>query len=61
MFIFFFRFVKKIVLASLLIYSFDTFCSSLDIIIPINLFTIFFVGLFDIPALCCLIIFSLTF
>lgn len=61
MFSFFFRFVKKIVLASLLIYSFDTFCSSLDIIIPINLFTIFFVGLFDIPALCCLIIFSLTF
>ncbi len=58
---FFFRVIKKIVIAALLIYSFDTFCSSLDIVIPINIFTIFFVGLFDIPALCCLIIFSLTF
>ena len=55
------RFFKKIVLASILIYSFDTFGVSLDVIIPINVFTIFLVAFFDIPAMLCLILFFITF
>ena len=56
-----FNLLKKVVFSVLLIYSFDLFVVSLNLCIPINFFTIFFVTLFDIPALMCLILFSFTF
>ena len=56
-----FKLLKKIVLASLFIYSFDVFTGGLDIYIPINLATIFLVVLFDVPAMFCLVLFFMTF
>ncbi|MCI6266305.1 MAG: pro-sigmaK processing inhibitor BofA family protein [Erysipelotrichaceae bacterium] len=61
MIILFFRFLKKIVVAALLIYSFDVFAVSLNLSIPINFITILLVTIFEIPALICLILFSLVF
>ncbi len=55
------RIIKKIVFASILIYSFNTFGVSLDLIIPINIFTVLLVTFFDIPAMICLILFFITF
>ena len=56
-----FKLLKKVVIATLLIYSFDVFAVSLNLSIPINLITIFLVTLFDVPALMCLVLFSFTF
>ena len=58
---FIFKLIKKVIFSSILIYSFDVFAPSLNIVIPINFFTILLVVLFDIPAMLCLIIFSLAF
>lgn len=57
----FFKLIKKIIVAALFIYSFDLFAVSLNLSIPINLITILLVTIFDIPALMCLVLFSLTF
>ena len=58
---FFFKLVKKMILAALLIYSFDIFIISLGVNIPVNFFTIFLVSLFDFTALICLFVFSFVF
>lgn len=50
--------LKKVVVAILLLYSFDVFAVSLNLSIPINLITIFLISLFDISALICLVLFS---
>ena len=57
----FFKIIKRFVLAAVLIYSFDVFGVSLNLSIPINYFTILLVGLFDFPAIICLILFSMAF
>ena len=57
----FFKLIKKIIVAALFIYSFDVFAVSLNLSIPINFITILLVTIFDIPALMCLVLFSLTF
>lgn len=56
----FFKIIKKIVFAALLIYSFDVFAVSLNLSIPINFVTILIVSLFEIPALMCLVLFQFT-
>lgn len=48
--------VKRFVLAALLIYSFNVIAVSLNLVIPINLVTVFLVSLFDIPGLVGLIL-----
>ena len=58
---FLFWFVKRVFLSTILIYSFDVFAVSLNLIIPINAVNILLVSLFDIPAMFCLILFSMTF
>lgn len=57
----FFKLIKRIIVATLLIYSFDIFAVSLNLSVPINFVTIFLVTIFDIPALMCLVLFSFTF
>ena len=42
-----FKFIKKIIVASLLIYSFDIFLNYLGFSIPINLITVMFVTFFE--------------
>lgn len=56
-----FKIIKKIIVAALLIYSFDIFAVSLGLSIPINLITVFLVSIFDFSALICLFLFSLMF
>ncbi len=53
--------LKRIIVATILIYSFDVFAVSLNLSIPINLGTVLLVSLFEVPALICLVLFSLTF
>ena len=57
----FFKLIKRIIVATLLIYSFDIFAVSLNLSVPINFVTIFLITIFDIPALMCLVLFSFTF
>lgn len=56
-----FKIIKKIIVAALLIYSFDVFAVSLGLSIPINVINVFLVSIFDFSALICLFLFSLTF
>lgn len=56
-----FHLIKKIIVATVLIYSFDIFAVSLNLTIPINIITIALVSIFDIPALVCLVLISLIF
>ena len=58
---FLFNIVKKVILASLLIYSFDVFSVSFGLIIPINFITVLIVFMFDVWGLIGLFLFSLTF
>ena len=58
---FFAWFIRKTILSAILIYSFDVFAVSLNLIIPINVVTIFLIAFFDVPAMICLILFSMTF
>lgn len=50
--------IKRFVLASLLIYSFNVIAISLNFVIPINFITVFLVSFFDIPGLIGLILLS---
>ena len=56
-----FNIIKRMVVATLLIYSFDVFTVSLGFSIPINFITVFLVSTFDFSGLICLFLFSLTF
>lgn len=58
---FLFNIVKKVILSSLLIYSFDVFSVSFGLIIPINFITVLIVIIFDVWGLMGLFLFSLTF
>lgn len=48
--------VKKIFFAVFLIYSYNIVAVPLGIIVPLNLFTIIYVTIFDVPALLSLIV-----
>ena len=54
-----FNIIKKIVVAVLLIYGYNKLALPLDIVIPMNIFTILLVTLFGIPSILMLILFSL--
>lgn len=56
-----FRIIKKIIVAALLIYSFDVFAVSLNLSIPINFITVLLVSIFDFPALICLVLLTFSF
>ena len=58
---FLFNIVKKVILSSLLIYSFDVFSVSFGLIIPINFITVLIVFMFDVWGLIGLFLLSLTF
>ena len=48
--------VKKVIFAIVLLYGLNLMLTSLDIVIPINLISIIFITIFDIPGLLSLII-----
>ena len=51
--------LEEIIISVLLIYAYNKLSLPLNIIIPINLITIFLVTLFGIPSILMLILFSL--
>lgn len=53
--------IKKMVMAALIIYAYDSFVWPLNIIIPINFFNIILVSIFGIPAMFGLVFFSFMF
>jgi len=52
--------IKKIILAVLLIYIYNTMTLPLDLFIPMNIFTILLVSVCGIPSVIMLILFSLV-
>lgn len=51
---------KPYVVAVFIIYIFNKMAVGIDVFIPINLFTVVLVGLFDIPGLIMLVILKLV-
>lgn len=51
-----FKYLKRFILGGFLLYAYNLIAVTFNITIPINLFTIITVGLFDIPGLAALII-----
>ena len=52
----FIKYVKKIIMSSFLIYAFNMVLIHFNLIIPINIWTIMYTAIFDIPALVILLI-----
>lgn len=55
-----FWFIKKIVFAFCILYGVNLIVSSLNVIIPINIFTILSVAFLGFPGLCMIIVMFLT-
>lgn len=53
------KIVKKIIIGMLLLFGYNTFLSSLNLMIPINVITIIIVSLFDVPGVIGLALFLL--
>ena len=51
-----FNFVKKIIFAILLLYTYNLVASSFNLIIPINLITILIISILDFPGLFLLVL-----
>ena len=52
-----FNIMKKIILAVLLIYTYNKLALPLNVVIPINIITVLFVYVCGIPSLLCLVLF----
>ncbi len=59
MFKFILNVVKKLVIGMILLFGYNTFLSSLNLMIPINVITIIVASLFDVPGIIGLAIFLL--
>lgn len=59
MFKLFLKILKKLVIGILILFAYNTFLSSLNLMIPINIITILFVSLLDVPGIIGLVIFLL--
>ncbi len=54
-------FLKKIIVSVLFLYAYNKLTLPLNIVIPINIFTVCFVSLCGIPSILMLVFFSLVF
>lgn len=54
-----FKYAKRLVLGGFLLYAYNLIAVTFNITIPINLFTIFFVGIFDVVGLTTLVLVKL--
>ena len=50
-----FKYLKRLILAGFLLYAYNLIAMTFSVTIPINLYTIFIVGFFDIPGLIAII------
>ena len=56
----FFKYLKRFILGGFLLYAYNLIAVTFNITIPINLFTIFVVGILDISGLAALVILKLV-
>ncbi len=54
-----FKILKKVVIGMVLLFGYNTFLSSLNLIIPINVITIIIASFFDVPGIIGLVLFLL--
>lgn len=54
-----FKILKKVVIGMVLLFGYNTFLSSLNLIIPINVITIIISSFFDVPGIIGLVLFLL--
>lgn len=47
---FLFKIIKKVVIGMIILFGYNTFLSSLNLMIPINVITIVIASLFDVPG-----------
>lgn len=59
MFKFLLKVLKKVVIGMVLLFGYNTFLSSLNLMIPINVVTIIIASLFDVPGIIGLALFLL--
>ena len=59
MFKFILKIIKKVVIGMVLLFGYNTFLSSLNLMIPINVTTIVIASLFDVPGIIGLAVFLL--
>ena len=59
MFKFLFKVIGKVVIGMILLFGYNTFLSSLNLIIPINVVTVVVASLLDVPGLIGLVLFLL--
>lgn len=59
MFKFLLKILKKVVIGMILLFGYNTFLSSLNLIIPINVITIIVASFFDVPGIIGLALFLL--
>ncbi len=53
------KILKKVVIGMVLLFGYNTFLSSLNLVIPINVITIIVASLFDVPGIIGLALFLL--
>ena len=53
------KIIKKVVIGMILLFGYNTFLSSLNLMIPINVVTIVIASLFDVPGIIGLALFLL--
>ena len=53
------KILKKIIIGIILLFGYNTFLASLNVMIPINIVTILVVTIFDIPGIMGILIFYL--
>ena len=59
MFKFLLKILKKVVIGMILLFGYNTFLSSLNLMIPINVITIIIASFFDVPGIIGLALFFL--
>lgn len=52
------KFIKKIIMSCLLLYTYNLLAIYVNLVVPINLLTILFISLFDIPGFLILVFFK---
>lgn len=51
--------IKRVIIGMIILFGYNTFLSSLNLIIPINIVTIIIASLFDVPGIIGLVLFLL--
>lgn len=51
--------IKRVIIGMIILFGYNTFLSSLNLIIPINIVTIVIASLFDVPGIIGLVLFLL--